>query len=246
MLSALTGTRRGVGALVVAHRDDELAWLSLRNVPGVHVLAVDQLNTYDVLASDHVVFTEQALAAFLGTGQDQLADDGPGQDEAAGDEAVPDDAAQDEAAAQDDTAEDEPAEDRPRRGHGRGTRRAGRRTQDEADEDRRRCRRERGPDRQPAGHPAEAGHLGEELPARRRRQVHLPRRAGGEQDADQAGRRDDLHGPGHRREHVQPAGQAAPHAVRLGQAARTPSAPSSPSPRGTGSTCSGRSARRRR
>jgi large subunit ribosomal protein L4 len=51
--------------LVVAHRDDELTWKSLRNVPGVHVLAEDQLNTYDVLASDHVVFTEQALAAFV-------------------------------------------------------------------------------------------------------------------------------------------------------------------------------------
>ena len=38
VLSALTGTRRGVGALVVAHRDDELTWMSLRNVPGVHVL----------------------------------------------------------------------------------------------------------------------------------------------------------------------------------------------------------------
>jgi large subunit ribosomal protein L4 len=31
----------------------------------VHVLAEDQLNTYDVLASDHVVFTEQALTAFV-------------------------------------------------------------------------------------------------------------------------------------------------------------------------------------
>jgi len=51
--------------LVVAHRDDELTWKSLRNVPGVHVLAEDQLNTYDVLASDHVDFTEQALAAFV-------------------------------------------------------------------------------------------------------------------------------------------------------------------------------------
>jgi large subunit ribosomal protein L4 len=51
--------------LVVAHRDDELTWKSLRNVPGVHVLAEDQLNTYDVLASDHVVFTEQALTAFV-------------------------------------------------------------------------------------------------------------------------------------------------------------------------------------
>jgi large subunit ribosomal protein L4 len=56
---------RPLRVLVVAHRDDELTWKSLRNVPGVHVLAEDQLNTYDVLASDHVVFTEQALAAFV-------------------------------------------------------------------------------------------------------------------------------------------------------------------------------------
>ena len=68
VLSSLTGTRRGVGALVVVHRDDEVTWMSLRNVPDIHLLAVDQLNTYDVLASDHVVFTEQALSAFLGTG----------------------------------------------------------------------------------------------------------------------------------------------------------------------------------
>ena len=80
MLSALTGTRRGLGALVVAHRDDELTWMSLRNVPGVHLLAVDQLNTYDVLASDHVVFTEQALSVFLGTGQDNAGQDEAGQD----------------------------------------------------------------------------------------------------------------------------------------------------------------------
>jgi large subunit ribosomal protein L4 len=71
VLAALTGTRRGAGALVVAHRDDELTWMSLRNVPAVHVLAVDQLNTYDVLASDHVVFTEQALSAFLGKGEEK-------------------------------------------------------------------------------------------------------------------------------------------------------------------------------
>ena len=55
----------GEKVLVVAHRDDEITWKSLRNVPGVHVLTEDQLNTYDVLASDHVVFTEQALTAFV-------------------------------------------------------------------------------------------------------------------------------------------------------------------------------------
>ena len=55
----------GAKVLVVAHRDDEATWKSLRNVPSVHVLTEDQLNTYDVLASDHVVFTEQALTAFV-------------------------------------------------------------------------------------------------------------------------------------------------------------------------------------
>jgi large subunit ribosomal protein L4 len=66
-VAVLTGALGGLGrpVLVVAHRDDELTWKSLRNVPGVHVLAEDQLNTYDVLASDHVVFTEQALTAFV-------------------------------------------------------------------------------------------------------------------------------------------------------------------------------------
>jgi large subunit ribosomal protein L4 len=66
-VAVLTGAIGSLGrpVLVVAHRDDELTWKSLRNVPGVHVLAEDQLNTYDVLASDHVVFTEQALDAFV-------------------------------------------------------------------------------------------------------------------------------------------------------------------------------------
>jgi large subunit ribosomal protein L4 len=52
-------------ALVVLDRTDEAAWLSLRNVPTVHLLTADQLNTYDVLVSDDVVFTRGALAAFL-------------------------------------------------------------------------------------------------------------------------------------------------------------------------------------
>jgi large subunit ribosomal protein L4 len=56
---------RPAKVLAVVHRDDELTWKSLRNVASVHVLTEDQLNTYDVLASDHVVFTEQALTAFV-------------------------------------------------------------------------------------------------------------------------------------------------------------------------------------
>ena len=46
--------------LVVLERDDKITWLSLRNAPDVHILAVDQLNTYDVLLSDDVVFSKGA------------------------------------------------------------------------------------------------------------------------------------------------------------------------------------------
>ena len=52
-------------ALVVIGRTEETAALSLRNAASVHVLFVDQLNTYDVLVSDDVVFTQAALEAFL-------------------------------------------------------------------------------------------------------------------------------------------------------------------------------------
>jgi large subunit ribosomal protein L4 len=56
--------------LVVTLHDDEITWKSLRNVPTVHLLAEDQLNTYDVLASDHVVFTQAALSAFVERGSE--------------------------------------------------------------------------------------------------------------------------------------------------------------------------------
>jgi len=52
-------------ALVVIERTDQVSWKSVRNVPGVHVIAPDQLNTYDVLINDDVVFTAGSLAAFL-------------------------------------------------------------------------------------------------------------------------------------------------------------------------------------
>jgi large subunit ribosomal protein L4 len=62
------GATRNV--LVVTSRDDELSWKSLRNVPFVHLIAEDQLNTYDVLASDYVVFTQAALGAFVERGSE--------------------------------------------------------------------------------------------------------------------------------------------------------------------------------
>ncbi|OAA18237.1 LSU ribosomal protein L4P [Frankia sp. EI5c] len=67
-VKALTGLVDSRRVLVVARRSDELTWLSLRNVAAVHLLDPGQLNTYDVLVSDDVVFTEDALAAFLGRG----------------------------------------------------------------------------------------------------------------------------------------------------------------------------------
>jgi large subunit ribosomal protein L4 len=55
-----------VGNLLIAiDREDDKSALSLRNVPLVHVLYVDQLNTYDVLVSDQVLFTSAALEVFL-------------------------------------------------------------------------------------------------------------------------------------------------------------------------------------
>jgi large subunit ribosomal protein L4 len=54
--------------LVVLERSDAVTWLSLRNAPQVHIVAVDQLNTYDVLASDDLVFTRGAFEAFVGAG----------------------------------------------------------------------------------------------------------------------------------------------------------------------------------
>jgi large subunit ribosomal protein L4 len=55
----------GGRVLAVVGRDDEVSWLSLRNLPTVHVIAPDQLNTYDVLVNDALVFTQEALETFL-------------------------------------------------------------------------------------------------------------------------------------------------------------------------------------
>jgi large subunit ribosomal protein L4 len=51
--------------LVVANHSDQVTWRSLRNVAGVHLLDSGQLNTYDVLVSDYVVFIQEALDSFV-------------------------------------------------------------------------------------------------------------------------------------------------------------------------------------
>lgn len=66
-LAALSAIVEDRQALVVLERGNEMTALSLRNVPEVHVLWADQLNTYDVLDADDIVFTQAALESFLGT-----------------------------------------------------------------------------------------------------------------------------------------------------------------------------------
>jgi len=51
--------------LVVLDRTDEASYLSLRNLNNVHVIPVDQLNAYDVLNSDDLVFTKAAIEEFI-------------------------------------------------------------------------------------------------------------------------------------------------------------------------------------
>jgi len=52
--------------LVVLDRSDEVSYMSLRNLPTVHVIPVDQLNAYDVLHAEDLVFTAAALTSFVG------------------------------------------------------------------------------------------------------------------------------------------------------------------------------------
>jgi large subunit ribosomal protein L4 len=65
-LTALANITDSRKVLVVLGVEDELNWLSLRNLAHVHLLEAGQLNTYDVLNSDAVVFTASALDEFLG------------------------------------------------------------------------------------------------------------------------------------------------------------------------------------
>jgi large subunit ribosomal protein L4 len=64
-LAALAGIADRDHFLVVLERTDAVTWLSLRNAPEVHIVAVDQLNTYDVLASEDIVFTKGAYDEFV-------------------------------------------------------------------------------------------------------------------------------------------------------------------------------------
>ncbi|UVJ38561.1 50S ribosomal protein L4 [Arthrobacter sp. CJ23] len=64
-LATLAGVSERKNLLVVIERANDVAALSVRNLENVHVLYADQLNTYDVLVSDDVVFTKAAYEAFV-------------------------------------------------------------------------------------------------------------------------------------------------------------------------------------
>ena len=65
-LAALDKLTQAKRVLVVLTAEDQTNWLSLRNEPRVHLIEAGQLNTYDVLVADDVVFTKAALDEFLG------------------------------------------------------------------------------------------------------------------------------------------------------------------------------------
>lgn len=64
VIAQLTAGRK---TLVVLDRSDEVSYLSLRNLQTVHVLPVDQLNAYDVLNAEDIVFTKAALDGYVGS-----------------------------------------------------------------------------------------------------------------------------------------------------------------------------------
>lgn len=63
--AVLAQLNTGRNVLVVIERDDEINLKSVRNLKGLHVISPDQLNAYDVLVSDDIVFTKGAYEAFV-------------------------------------------------------------------------------------------------------------------------------------------------------------------------------------
>jgi large subunit ribosomal protein L4 len=63
--SFISGISSASKVLVVLDRNDEVSLKSLRNIADVHVIAVDQLNAYDVLKAEDIVFTAAALSQFV-------------------------------------------------------------------------------------------------------------------------------------------------------------------------------------
>ncbi|MDF7663440.1 50S ribosomal protein L4 [Bifidobacterium sp. ESL0763] len=64
-IAALTPVSNNQFTTVVLSRDNVNEWLSVRNIPTVHVLFADQLNTYDVVTAQYVVFSKDGFDAFV-------------------------------------------------------------------------------------------------------------------------------------------------------------------------------------
>jgi large subunit ribosomal protein L4 len=94
--------------LVVVGRDDAAAALSFRNLPAVQLIAPGELNAYDVLCNDWIVFTESTLPVVADTA---VADEVVADDETAADEVVADDTVADEVVADDTVADEVVADD---------------------------------------------------------------------------------------------------------------------------------------
>jgi large subunit ribosomal protein L4 len=68
-IATLRKATESTKVLVVLPSNDLTNWMSLRNVPTVHLIEAGQLNTYDVLVADELVFTKAALDEFLGASE---------------------------------------------------------------------------------------------------------------------------------------------------------------------------------
>ena len=64
-VSALTPVTNNQFTTVVLSRENINEWMSVRNIPTVHVIFADQLNTYDVVTAQYVVFSKEGFEAFV-------------------------------------------------------------------------------------------------------------------------------------------------------------------------------------
>lgn len=64
-VAALTPVTKDKFTTVVLSRENINEWMSVRNIPTVHVIFADQLNTYDVITAQYVVFSKEGFEAFV-------------------------------------------------------------------------------------------------------------------------------------------------------------------------------------
>ena len=95
---------------VVLSRENVNEWLSLRNIPTVHVIFADQLNPYDVVSAQYVVFTKDGFNAFLAAKSEAAVADAEVQAADTESDAVTEAEADAEPVAAEATADDQTAE----------------------------------------------------------------------------------------------------------------------------------------